>query len=101
MPERNALWPGGASAVPAVPAAARPGTLEGKRIGFLWDAMFRGDEIFPLLETELKARFPGTTFVGYDAFGSTFGRDEHAVLAALPERLAELGVDAVVSGIGA
>ena len=101
MSEFNAIWPGGESAVPPVPAAPRTGTLEGKCIAFLWDSMFRGDEVFPLLERDLKAQYPGVTFVGHDAFGSTFGGDEHAVLDALPERLTELGIDAVVSGIGA
>jgi hypothetical protein len=54
-----------------------------------------------MLEGRLRAEFGEVEFVGFDQFGSTFGGDEHAVLAALPERLAALRVDAVISGIGA
>jgi hypothetical protein len=37
--------------------------------------------------------------VRYDTFGSTHGRDEQRVLAELPAKLRELGVDAVISGM--
>lgn len=98
--EQAALWPGGALAVPQVPAATRPESLSGKTVAFVWDHMFRGEEIFPVLQDELSARYPGVRFVGYEAFGSTFGGDEHAVLQALPQRLAEHKVDAAISGVG-
>ena len=98
--EFEALWPGGVNAVPAIPPAARPADLNGKRIGFLWDYVFRGDEIFPVLENALTETYDGVEIVGYDAFGSTFAGDEHETLAALPQRLKDLGIDAVVSGVG-
>ena len=94
------LWPGGPSAVPTIPPAKRPANLNGKRIGFLWDSMFRGDEIFPIVERQLRSQFPDAEFVGYEAFGSTFGGDEHAVLEALPARLRELQIHGVISGNG-
>ena len=97
--EFEALWPGGVSAVDTVPAAPR-GDLAGKRIGFLWDDMFRGEEIFPILQRNISERFDDVAFVGFDAFGPIFGGDEHAVVAALPERLDSLEVDAVIAGIG-
>jgi hypothetical protein len=97
----RALWPGGASAVTLVQPAARPRSLAGKRVGFLWDQMFRGDEIFPLLERELAKQFPEIEFVSEAEFGPTFGGDEHAVIEALPMKLSALKVDAVISGIGA
>lgn len=98
--EFAALWPGGALAVPTVEPAPRPAALDGKTVAFIWDDMFRGDEIFPILERAIDAAFEDVRFVGHDAFGSTFGGDEHAVLASLPDRLREHGVDAVVSGVG-
>ncbi len=98
--EFEALWPGGASAVQTVPPAPRPADLNGRRIGFLWDYVFRGDEIFPVLERTLAEAYDDVEFVGYDAFGSTFAGDEHETLAALPQRLKELEIDAVVSGVG-
>jgi len=95
-----ALWPGGANGVAAIDPARRPDTLDGKRIGFLWDYVFRGEEIFPVLQEAIDGAFEDVRFVGYDAFGSVFGGDEHAVLSRLPARLKELEVDAVITGIG-
>ena len=97
----SALWPGGDNAVAPIETASRPASLSARRVGFLWNHMFRGEEIFPLLARQLEAEFEGVEFVGFDEFGSTFGADEHAVIDALPSRLDDLGVDAVISGIGA
>ena len=92
------VWPRGAATVKAADVAPRPSALEGKTIGRLWDDLFQGDEIFPILEEELGRRFPSVRFVRYDTFGSTHG-DEQRVLAELPARLKELKVDAVISGM--
>ena len=93
------FWPGGPSAVNTISSAPRA-DLTGKRIGILWDYMFRGEEIFPILEKSISERYENVEFIGYENFGSTFGGDEHAVLAALPKRLNNLKIDAVISGIG-
>jgi UDP:flavonoid glycosyltransferase YjiC (YdhE family) len=93
------VWPRGARTVQATDVAPRLSTLEGKTIGQLWDDLFRGDEIFPMLEGALAQRFPGVKFVDYRTFGSTHGAEEHEVLANLPARMRELGVDAVISGM--
>ena len=93
------VWPRGAKAVQATDVAPRLSTLDGKTIGELWDDLFRGDEIFPILEEEIARRFPGVKFVRYDTFGSTHGRDEQRVLAELPDKLRQLEVDAVISGM--
>ena len=93
------FWPGGPSAVHTVHAAPRS-DLTGKRIGFLWDYVFRGEEIFPILEKSISKRYENVEFVGYENFGSTFGGDEHAALNALPRLLKKLEIDAVISGIG-
>jgi hypothetical protein len=99
-PVFEALWPGGAAAVPRIVPAPRPPTLVGRTVGFLWNSMFRGEEIFPLIERALTERHGEMRFVRPEAFGAIFGGDEHAVLEQLPERLRELGVDAVVCGMG-
>jgi hypothetical protein len=96
---QRVLWPRAERTVQAQPIAKRLDTLEGKVIGHLWDYLFRGDEIFPILEQELTRRFPGVRFVPYQTFGSTHGADEHGVIARLPEMLREHGVDAVISGM--
>ncbi len=93
------VWPRGRKTVQARPVARRLDSLEGKTIAQLWDDLFRGDEIFPLLERELGRRWPGVKFVPYSVFGSTHGSDERKVLAELPERLKAHGVDAVISGM--
>ena len=98
--EFSAVWPGGVSAVTPIPAAPRLAALDGKRVAFLWDAMFRGDEIFPMLEAELSKQCPDVEFFSYEEFGSTFGGDEHAVLERLPQLLRDKRIDAVISGNG-
>jgi len=94
------VWPRGARTVEATDVAPRLTTLAGKTIGQLWDDLFRGDEIFPILERELGQRFPGVRFVRYDVFGSTHGAGEHRVLAELPDKIRSMKIDAVVSGMG-
>lgn len=93
-------WPRGRTTVSAQPLAPRLDTLEGKTVAFLWDYIFRGDEIFPLIERELRQRFGNMRFISYDEFGSTHGDEERALLQALPEKLKALKVDAVISGMG-
>ncbi len=93
------FWPGGPSAVNTISSAPRA-DLTGKRIGILWDYVFRGEEIFPILEKSISEQYENVEFIGYENFGSTFGGDEHAVLAALPKLLKNLKIDAVISGIG-
>jgi len=93
------FWPGGPSAVHTVPSAPRA-DLTGKRIGILWDYVFRGEEIFPVLENKISERYENVEFIGYEKFGSTFGGDEHSVLSELPRLLKDFKIDAVISGIG-
>ncbi len=95
----DVVWPRGEKSVELGQLAQRLDTLEGKTIAQLWDYLFRGDEIFPILEEELTKRYPGLRFVNYQVFGSTHGSGEHEVLAGLPAQLKELGVDAVISGM--
>ena len=74
-------------------------SLEGKTVGFLavtcWEAV-----IYLLLEEGLKKRYPKIKFVNYDAFGSTHGGDEHAVIAGLADKIRSTGTDAIISGMG-
>ncbi len=96
----EAYWPRSPRRVEIRPLAPRLATLAGKNIAFLWDFLFRGDEVFAVLEAELKARYPGVSFVDWREFGNTHGTDERKVVAALPERFKQLGVDAAISGMG-
>ena len=94
------VWPRAEKTVEPKPLAPRLGDLAGKKIAFVWDYMFRGDEIFPLLQQELGRANPGMSFVSWEEFGSTHGDRERQVLAELPAKLKSLGVDAVISGMG-
>ncbi len=96
----EAYWPRAPRQVAMKPLAPRLKTLEGKTIAQLWDYVFRGDEIYEQLEEHLRARFPGVEFVSWREFGNTHGDQEREILATLPERLAALKVDAVISGMG-
>jgi hypothetical protein len=96
----EALWPRSPRQAKVKPLAPRLATLDGKTVAQLWDHVFRGDEVFELLEAGLKARFPRVRFVSWREFGNTHGSEEREVVAALPGRFKALGVDAVVSGMG-
>ena len=96
----EALWPRSPREVKAKPLAKRLDTLEGKTIAQLWEYVFRGDEVFAALEEGLKERYPNIRWVSWKDFGSTHGSEEREVLASIPKKIKELGIDAVVSGMG-
>ncbi len=97
----EAVWPRGRRRVAAVGQyAPRLDTLEGKTICELWDWIFRGDEIFPMVEKSLARRYPGAKFVSYKEFGSIHGGNEREVIAALPQKLKQHKCDAVISAVG-
>ena len=100
-PAYDVVWPLGPSAATAGTMAPRPDNLDGKVVGELWDYLFKGEEIFPLIRTSLRARYPDISFVPYDTLGSIHGRDEAELAASLPDQLRAHGVDAVITAIGA
>jgi hypothetical protein len=95
----EAYWPRAARQERVRQLAPRLASLEGKTVAQLWDQLFKGDVVFELLEEALRKQFPGIKFVSWREFGSTHGGEEKEALAALPRRLKELGVDAVISGM--
>ena len=95
------VWPLAKSTGKAIKMNERLRDGKAKRIGFLWDSSFRGDEMYPLLQAGLAEKYPGSSFVPYTTFGNFHGHDEHEVLAALPERLRAEKLDAVIIGVGA
>jgi hypothetical protein len=96
----EAFWPRSPRQVQMKPLAPRLETLNNKTIAQLWDYVFRGDEVFAHLEEGIRQRFANVKFVSFKEFGSTHGGEEHEVVASLPRRFKELGVDAVISGMG-
>lgn len=100
-PRFEALWPLSRKAVKATAAAPRLPDLNGKTVCELWDVIFRGETIYPLVRDYFKARFPRVKFVSHEEFGNFHGAREHQVTAALPEKLRHHGADAAIVGIGA
>ncbi len=96
----DVVWPRSPRGVQSRRRADRLDSLEHKRVAFLWDYLFRGDELFPVLAQELTNRFEGIEIVNYDEFGNLHGSDEKARVSSLPDDLRDRGVDAVVSGMG-
>lgn len=94
------VWPRGKRPSETRRFAERLDNLAGKTVCELWDWIFRGDEVFAVIEKELAKRYPGIKFVNYDVFGSIHGDKETETLAALPDRLKQSKCDAVISGIG-
>jgi hypothetical protein len=98
--EYEVVWPRGKKAIGTIGFARRPETLEGKTVGELWDWVFRGDVMFPVIRTELAKRYPGVKFVDYEVFGTTHGADEKTKLAIISDKLKENRCDVVISGVG-
>ena len=95
------LWPLSRRAVEDRPLAPRLPDLNGKTVCELWDVIFRGETIYPLVRDYIKARFPRVKFVGYEAFGNFHGAREREVSAAIPAKLRAHGADAAIVGVGA
>jgi hypothetical protein len=47
----------------------------------------------------IRAQYPGVKFVSWREFGSTHAVNEKELLASLPKRFKELGVDAAISSM--
>jgi hypothetical protein len=100
-PRYEVLSPLSRKAVQKTAAAPRLPDLNGKTIAELWDVIFRGETIYPLVREYIRARFPGVKFVTYDAFGNFHGAREAQVTAEIPAKLRAHNADAVIVGIGA
>ena len=95
----DVVWPCGERRQKMRPLAKRLDTLNGKSIAQLWDFLFAGDEVFTALESRIRERFPDVKFVSWREFGSTHAVNEKELLASLPQRFKELGVDAAISSM--
>jgi len=96
----DVVWPRGTKRVERQALAPRLPSLEGRTLALLWNHVFRGDEILPVVERELRSRYRGLNVVSWSTFGSIYGAEERRTIAALPERFRELGVDGVISAVG-
>lgn len=100
-PVYEVVWPLGKSVYETLRLARRAPDLRGKTICELWDWLFKGDEVFPIIRESLLKRYPDIEFVDYTVFGNTHGPKEREVMAAVPDLLHKHGCDAVISAVGA
>ncbi len=99
-PTYDVVWPSAPQGVQQQRQAPRLPDLANRTVAFLWDYVFRGDELFPVLEQALIERFDGIKIVSFETFGNLHGADEKERVGRLPDDLRSRGVDAVVSGMG-
>jgi len=95
----DVVWPCGERRLTMRPLAKRLDTLNGKTVAQLWDFLFAGDEVFTALEEKLREQYPSVKFVSWREFGSTHAVNEKELLASLPQRFKDLGVDAAISSM--
>lgn len=95
------LWPLSRRAVKATAAAPRIPDLNDKTVCELWDVIFRGETIYPLVREHIRAKFPGAKFVEYPEFGNFYGPHGDTITQELPAKLRAHGCDAAIVGIGA
>ena len=100
-PQYEVLWPSTRKAVKSRAAAPRLADLNGKVVCELWDILFRGDTIYPMVREYIRARYPGVNFIDHKEFGNFHGARERDVIKALPAKLKKFKADAVIAGIGA
>jgi len=100
-PHYDVLSPLSRKAVKTTAAAPRVPDLNGKTVCELWDVIFRGETIYPIVRDYIRNRFPAVRFVGYEEFGNFHGAREAQVSAEIPAKLRAHHADAVIVGIGA
>ncbi len=86
--------------------APRLDTLEGKTVCEIWNAGFRGEVVFPIIEEMLRKRYPGVKVIPYTEFplinlASMETAIREKTLEAVRARLMDKGCDAVITGNGA
>lgn len=99
----DVLWPVEPTAPTGTAAVPAMADLDGRTVAFLWDHLFKGPEMFDLVAESLRAEYPTMSFVGHEAFGNIHatGAEEARVLAEIPDKLRQWGIDAAVLAVGA
>lgn len=95
------VWPLSRQRTVAVGDALPLESLSGKRIAFVWDYMFRGDEMWEIIKAGISAEYPMAEFVEYDNFGNIHRPTETGVPSDLLEIIEREGADAAVVAVGA
>lgn len=74
--------------------------LDNKTVGFVWDYLFNGDEVFKILGAGLQAQYENLRVVPYEHFGNIHGPAEAQVMDDLAGAAQAAGCDAMIVGMG-
>ena len=94
----DVVWPLGKRRVEDI---QRNEVTEARTVGFIWDYLMRGDEMWDVLKAELQQHDPTLKLVDWDVFGNVHGHNEAEALAELPDRIRAAELDSVIVGTGA
>ena len=95
------VYPLGRSTQISKPITPRLTTLDGLTIGELSNYQFHSSLTFSVIRKALLKRFPNVNVIPYEVFGNIDDPNrESEVVKALPDKLKEYEVDAVITGNG-
>lgn len=98
----DVVWPSGNQPVADSAVQRRNDGLDGARVAFAWDELFKGDLMWAIIKDELAGRWPTITFVEPEEFGNFHDKRSHDVSnQGLKDRMRELDVTAAIVGVGA
>lgn len=105
MEKLSVVSPAGLPAVYASRPAPRLPDLNGKTIAEVWNGVFKGDVVFPLVRKALQRRYPGVRIIPYTEFhhlpGSDVPSEQRALVAEILDQARTKGAHAVITGMGA
>lgn len=105
MEKLAVISPAGVEVVVRRAIAPRLPDLAGKRVGEIWNGVFKGDATFPVVREMFRKRFPDTTIVPYTEFPHQSGDDRPHAQQEVARQIAALarekGCDAIITGNGA
>ena len=95
------VWPSGRFVSEQVDLASGVVDLNGKTVCEIWDGVFKGDKMFPIINEELRRKYPDVRIIDCVTMGNSHGTNEREYVADLPNLLREFSADAVISAVGA
>jgi hypothetical protein len=105
MEKFSVICPAGLPAVKTSRPAPRLPDLNGKTVAEVWNGVFKGDVLFPLVREALRRRYPGVRIIPYTEFhhlpGSDVPAEQRALTAELLAAARARGAHAVITGMGA
>lgn len=100
-PLYEVVWPLGKFVTSPVPLAPGLSDLNGKTVCEIWDWVFRGDQMYSVLNEELRKSYPDIKIVDHETMGNSHALGEREYVANLSVLLRKHGCDAVISATGA